>query len=115
MSNDTDIILCAAFEVADSTKAVHKVRQIRIFDEGYGMLDVYADFAAPLAQGLHRDRGLLAGLNDKLKSLGYTGPALPLGDSALQERKLLVLEAPEEFCGFAKRHGWKDLSEEFGE
>ncbi|QJQ04496.1 hypothetical protein EJG51_004240 [Undibacterium piscinae] len=27
----------------------------------------------------------------------------------MQERKLIVLEAPEEFCAFAKKHGWTNL------
>jgi hypothetical protein len=113
MKNDTDIILCGPFVVRDSGKVEHKVKQIRIFDEGYGMLDVYVDFVAALEPGQHRDKVLIEEIMAKLRSLGYVGPNFGLSDPGLQERKLIVLEASEEFCTFAKRFGWKDLSEEF--
>ena len=110
MSNDTDIILCAAFEVADSSKAVHKVKQIRIFDEGYAMIDVYVDFAKPLEPGMYRDVVLTGQIVAHLRTLGYVGPDFGPSDSALQDRKLIVLDAPEQFHAFAKRRGWKDLA-----
>jgi hypothetical protein len=31
----------------------------------------------------------------------------------LQESRLIVLEAPEEFAAFAKSRGWKNLAEDF--
>lgn len=115
MSNDTDIILCSKFAAKDSGGREHQIKQIRIPDEGYGILDVYVDFAAALEPGLYRDRTLVGDIMAKLRSLGYKGPDFSHSDPGLQERKLIVLEAPEEFCAFAKHHGWKDLAEEFGE
>ena len=47
--------------------------------------------------------------------IGYKGPALTAGDPVLQEAKLLVLEAPDEFNTFAAGKGWKDLAEELGD
>ena len=50
---------------------------------------------------------------DQLRTLGYKGPDFGPSDPGLQERKLIVLEAPEEFAPFAKSRGWKNLAEEF--
>jgi hypothetical protein len=49
----------------------------------------------------------------QLRTVGYKGPDLTAGDPVLQEGRLLVLEAPDEFNTFAASKGWKDLSEDF--
>ena len=113
MTTDTDIQLSGPFKASDSTGKAHDVKGIRIFDEGYGIIDVYVDFAAPLDGGLYKDKTLVGALIAQLRKLGYVGPDFAHSDPALQERKLIVLEAPEEFTGFAKSKGWKNLAEEF--
>ncbi|MES2295823.1 MAG: hypothetical protein V4582_02220 [Pseudomonadota bacterium] len=113
MSNDTDIALSGPFSAADSSGRAHEVKGIRIFDEGYGIIDVYVDFKAPLEGGLYKDKVLVGHILTQLRSLGYKGPDFGHSDPALQERKLIVLEAPEEFTPFAKSRGWKNLAEEF--
>ena len=115
MTTDTDIELSGPFKASDSTGRSHNVKAIRIFDEGYGIIDVYVDFAAPIEAGLHQDEALLKAIIDRLRALGYRGPDFGLSDPGLQERKLIVLEAPEEFAPFAKSRGWKNLAEEFDE
>lgn len=115
MTTDTDIELSGPFKAVDSTGRSHDVKAIRIFDEGYGIIDVYVDFAAPLDPGTHQDGILVKAIIDRLRALGYKGPDFGLSDTGLQERKLLVLEAPEEFAPFAKSRGWKNLAEEFDE
>lgn len=113
MSNDTDIQLCAAFKAVDSAGTSHDIKGMRIFDEGYGIIDVYVDFVAAIENTLCKDKILISNLMTKLRGLGYVGPDCIPGDPALQERKLIVLEAPEEFCAFAQKFGWKNLAEEF--
>jgi hypothetical protein len=115
MTTDTDIELSGPFKASDSTGRSHDVKAIRIFDEGYGIIDVYVDFAAAVDPGLHQDGVLLKAIIDRLRALGYKGPDFGLSDPGLQERKLIVLEAPEEFAPFAKSRGWKNLAEEFDE
>ena len=115
MSKSTDIQLSGPFKAEDASGRVHEVKAIRIFDEGYGVIDVYVDFVAAIDKGQFRDTGLIASIMARLKSLGYKGPNFSHADPVVQERKLIVLEAPEEFCSFAKQHGWKDLAEEFNE
>lgn len=115
MSNDTDINLCGPFKVTDSSGRSLDVKAIRIFDEGYGMLDVYVDFGTPIEAGQYKDKTLIAGVMAQLRSMGYKGPDFGPSEPGLQERKLLVLEASDEFLPFAKSRGWKDLAEEFGE
>ncbi|THC44707.1 hypothetical protein [Massilia sp. Mn16-1_5] len=115
MTTDTDIELSGPFKAVDSTGRSHDVKAIRIFDEGYGIIDVYVDFAAPIEAGLHQDKVLVKAIIDRLRALGYKGPDFGLSDPGLQERKLIVLEAPEEFAPFAKSRGWKNLAEEFDE
>jgi hypothetical protein len=112
MSTDTDITLSGPFKATDSSGQERDIKAIRIFDEGYGIIDVYVDFARPL-DGAHKDNVLLRQIVERLRSLGYRGPDFGLGDSGLQESKLIVLEAPEEFSAFAKKHGWKNLAEDF--
>lgn len=115
MTTDTDIELSGPFKASDSSGRSHDVKAIRIFDEGYGIIDVYVDFAAPIAPGLYKDRTLVTALIDRLRALGYVGPDFSHSDPGLQDRKLIVLEAPEEFAAFAKLKGWKNLAEEFGD
>ncbi|WEF34337.1 hypothetical protein [Pseudoduganella chitinolytica] len=112
MSNDTDILLSGPFKAADSSGQAHDVKAIRIPDEGYGIIDVYVDFARQL-DGAHKDSVLLRAIVERLRALGYKGPDFGLGDAGLQESKMIVLEAPEAFADFAKKHGWKNLAEDF--
>ena len=114
MNKDTDIQLSGPFKATDSANRAHEAKAIRIFDEGYGAIDVYVDFKAPIS-GLHKDKALIGAVTAQLRSVGYQGPELAAGDPVLQESRLLVLEAPDEFNAFAVGKGWKDLSEEFGD
>jgi hypothetical protein len=86
MTTDSDIELSGAFQAKDSNGRTLDVKAIRIFDEGYGIIDV-----------------------------GYKGPDFGHSDPGLQESRLIVLEAPEEFAAFAKSRGWKNLAEDFDE
>ena len=114
MNKDTDIQLSGPFKASDGSGRAHDAKAIRIFDEGYGAIDVYVDFAGSIS-GLHKDKALIAAVVAQLRTVGYKGPELTAGDSVLQESKLLVLEAPDEFNTFAAGKGWKDLAEEFGD
>jgi hypothetical protein len=113
MTTDTDIQLSGPFKASDSTGRAHDVKAIRIFDEGYGIIDVYVDLAAPVDAGLYKDKVLVGAIIDRLRALGYVGPNFGHSDPGLQESRLIVLEAPEEFSEFAKKKGWKNLAEEF--
>ena len=113
MTTDTDIQLSGPFKASDSTGRSHDVKAIRICDEGYGIIDVYVDFAAAIDGGLYRDKTLTHQIIERLRALGYAGPDFSHSDPGLQERKLIVLEAPEAFTAFAKLKGWKNLAEEF--
>ena len=114
MSTNSDIELSGPFKITDGSGQARDVKAIRIFDEGYGIIDVYVDFAKPLDGG-HKDTALLRQIVERLRALGYKGPDFGLGDPGLQDSKLIVLEAPEEFSTFAKSRGWKNLAEEFDE
>jgi hypothetical protein len=114
-TDSTDIELSSAFQVKDSKGHTLDVKAIRIFDEGYGIIDVYVDFKAQLEPGAHKDTVLLRQLIDRLRAVGYKGPDFGLSDPGLQESRLIVLEAPEEFAAFAKSRGWKNLAEDFEE
>lgn len=113
MNQDTDIQLSGPFKTTDGAGRTVDIKAIRIFDEGYGVVDVYVDLAAPAAEGLHRDKKLIAGITAHLRTLGYSGPDLAPGDPVLQEKRLLVLDTPDEFLPFAVRKGFKDLTSEF--
>lgn len=113
MSNNTDIEICGSFKATDSTGKEHSIKGIRIYDEGYGIIDVFVDFAAPMEAGTFRDKTLVQQILSQLRKIGYVGPDFEATDPSLQERKMIVLEAPEEFCQFAKTKGWKNLAEEF--
>jgi hypothetical protein len=89
---------------------------IRIFDEGYGIIDVYVDFVSSMEdERLYEDALLIRQIQSRLRDLGYAGPEVGPGDPGLQDDKLIVLEAPEEFSTFAASKGWKNLAEEYAE
>jgi len=113
MTTDTDIQLSGPFKASDSTGRSYDIKAIRIFDEGYGIIDVYVDFAADVEPAAYKDTKLVNAIIDRLRALGYVGPNFSHSDPGLQDRKLIVLEAPEEFSAFAKLKGWKNLAEEF--
>lgn len=115
MTTDTDIELSGAFQAKDSNGRTLDVKAIRIFDEGYGIIDVYVDFAAKLDPGAYKDSVLVRQIIDRLRSVGYKGPDFGHSDPGLQESRVIVLEAPEEFADFAKSRGWKNLAEDFDE
>ena len=113
MTTDTDIQLSGPFKATDGSGRTHDIKAIRIFDEGYGIIDVYVDFSAAIDGGLYKDKTLVGQILARLRSLGYVGPDFGHGDLGLQDKKLIVLEAPEEFNAFAASKGWKNLAAEF--
>jgi hypothetical protein len=113
MSDSTDIQICGTFKANDANGKEHTIKGIRIYDEGYGMIDVFVDFNAAMEAGSYRDTALIQQILQQLRLAGYTGPDFGVTDPSLQERKMIVLEASEEFCSFAKTKGWKNLAEEF--
>lgn len=115
MTTNSDIELSGPFQAKDQNGRTLDVKAIRIFDEGYGIIDVYVDFKARLEPGAYRDSVLVRQIIDRLRALGYKGPDFGHSDPGLQESKLIVLEAPEEFAAFAKSRGWKNLAEDFDE
>jgi hypothetical protein len=115
MTTDTNIELSGAFQAKDSSGRTLEVKKISIFDEGYGIIDVYVDFAAKLDPGAYKDTVLVRQIIDRLRAVGYKGPDFGHSDPGLQESKLIVLEAPEEFTELAKSRGWKNLAEDFDE
>ena len=115
MTTDTDIELSGAFQAKDANGRTLDVKAIRIFDEGYGIIDVYVDFKDRLEPGAYKDTTLTRQLVERLRAVGYKGPDFGHSDPGLQESRLIVLEAPEEFAAFAKSRGWKNLAEEFDE
>ena len=116
MNNDTDIQLSGPFRVTDATGRNHDIKAIRIFDEGYGIIDVYVDFSAAIGkERLYADKVLIGQILARLRQIGYVGPDFGHGDLGLQDDKLIVLEAPEEFNTFAASKGWKNLADEFAE
>ena len=94
-------------------------------ERGTALLQAYLAAQPPEARPAAAARameGLTAAINEqrgaiieRLRGLGYKGPDFGHSDPGLQERKLIVLEAPEEFAAFAKSRGWKNLAEEFDE
>jgi hypothetical protein len=115
MTTDTNIELSGAFQAKDSSGRTLEVKKISIFDEGYGIIDVYVDFAAKLDPGAYKDTVLVRQIIDRLRAVGYKGPDFGHSDPGLQESKVIVLEAPEEFTELAKSRGWKNLAEDFDE
>ncbi|MEO6918440.1 MAG: hypothetical protein ABI171_05245 [Collimonas sp.] len=116
MNSETDIQLSGPFNVTDAAGRKHDIKAIRIFDEGYGIIDVYVDFAAAIGkERLYEDKVLIGQILTRLRQIGYAGPDFGHGDLGLQDDKLIVLEAPEEFNPFAASKGWKNLAEEFAD
>ena len=116
MNNDTDIELCGPFTVRDSSGNPRDIAAIRIFDEGYGIIDVYVHMAHSMQDDrLYEDAVLVKQIMARLHQLGYAGPDFGHGDLGLQDERLIVLEAPEAFNAFAASRGWKNLAEEFSE
>ena len=115
MNQDTDIQLSGPFKALDGSGRTVDIKSLRIFDEGYGVIDLYVDLAAPATDGLHKDQKLIAEISARLRALGYSGPDLAPGDPVIQEKRLVVLDTPDEFLPFAVRKGFKDLTAEFDE
>ena len=116
MDNDTDIELCGPFTVRDSSGNPRDIASIRIFDEGYGIIDVYVHMTHSMEDDrLYEDAVLVKQVMARLHQLGYAGPDFSHGDLGLQDERLIVLEAPEAFNAFAASRGWKNLAEEFAE
>lgn len=115
MTTDSNIELSGPFQAKDGDGRVLDVKAIRIFDEGYGIIDVYVEFAKKLDPGAYKDAVLVGQIVERLRALGYKGPTFGHADPGLQESRVIVLEAPEDFVAFAKSRGWKNLAEDFDE
>jgi hypothetical protein len=116
MNNQSKIKLSGPFEVVDSAGRMWEIEGIHIFDEGYGIIDVYVDLAASMEDDpLYEDTLLISQIIARLRSLGYVGPDFGHGDLGLQDDKLIVLEAPEEFNAFAASKGWRNRAEEYAD
>ncbi|MBI1890533.1 MAG: hypothetical protein HYS18_07805 [Burkholderiales bacterium] len=114
MHEENTILLSGPFDITDSLGRVWKIDAIRIFDEGYGIFDIYVDFAVSMDdEPLVEDTRVISQILARLRSLGYAGPDFGVGDPDLQDKKMIVLEAPEAFGPFAASKGWKNLAEEY--
>lgn len=114
MDDDTQLTLCGPFTAKDSSGQIREINAIKIVDESYGVIDVLVDMRYPMeGDPLFDDLVLISQISSHLRSLGYVGPDLKVGDAGLQDEQLIVLEAPEAFNTFAEQHGWKDLAAEF--
>lgn len=114
MNSENEIRLCVPFSIFDSSGRAWEIKGMRIFDESYGIIDVYVDFASSMEDELlHEDAVVIKQLLAKLRFLGYTGPDFGPGDPGLHDDRLIVLEAGEEFCAFAASKGWKNLAEAY--
>lgn len=103
--------------VTDSTGCAWQVESVRIFNEGYGTIDVFIDLASDSGDDrLHDDQALVKQIMSRLRSLGYAGPDLGLGADDLQDDRLIVLEASaEEFESFAAAKGWRNLADDYSD
>lgn len=116
MDSENVIQLSGPFSVTDSLGRTWNLNGIRIFDEGYGIIDVYVDFASSMDdEPLYEDARVIGQILSRLRALGYSGPDFGHGDLGLQDHKLIVLEAPEEFSRFAASKGWKNLAEAYAD
>ncbi|WP_420473965.1 hypothetical protein [Noviherbaspirillum sp. ST9] len=116
MDNDNVIPLSGPFRIHDSMGRTWTVQSIRIYDEGYGIIDVYVDMEASMEDDpLHNDPLVIRQILSRLRALGYDGPDFGPGDAGLQDDRLIVLEAPEEFTRFAASKGWKNLAEAYAD
>jgi hypothetical protein len=116
MNSENVIQLSGPFSVTDSLGRTWELNGIRIFDEGYGIIDVYVDFVSSMEDdALYEDALLIRQILSRLRFLGYIGPDFGPVDLGLQDDRLIVLEAPEEFSHFAATKGWKNLAEEYAD
>lgn len=116
MDSENVIQLSGPFSVTDSLGRTWDLNGIRIFDEGYGIIDVYVDFASSMGdEPLYEDPRLVGQILERLRALGYSGPDFGPGDPGMQDENLIVLEAPEEFGRFAASKGWRNLAAEYAE
>lgn len=116
MDSENVIQLSGPFSVTDSMGRTWDLHGIRIFDEGYGIIDVYVDFVSSMEdEALYEDPLLIRQILSRLRFLGYEGADFGPGDPGLQDDRLIVLEAPEEFGRFAASKGWRNLAEEYAE
>lgn len=114
MHDENTIRLSGAFSITDSAGRIWHIDALRIFDEGYGVIDVYVDFAESIDdEPLYDDPRVIGQILSRLRSVGYAGPDFGAGAADMQDDKLLVLEAPEAFGDFAASLGWKNLAEEY--
>lgn len=114
MNSENIIQLSGPFRVFDSSGRSRGIEAIRIFDEGYGIVDVYVHFTESMDdEPLFEDEWVIKQIISRLRFLGYAGPDFSHGDLGLQDDKLIVLEAAEEFGSFASSKGWKNLAEEY--
>jgi hypothetical protein len=116
MDSDNNIQLSGPFDIVDSLGRHWQVGGIRIYDEGYSIIDVYVDFAESLERDpLHEDPLVIRQILARLRELGYDGPDFGHGAPGLQDDRLIVLEAPEAFTAFAASKGWKNLAEDYAD
>jgi hypothetical protein len=114
MNSENIIQLSGPFRIFDSSGRSWEIEAIRIFDEGYGIVDVYVHLTLPMDdEPLYEDALVIKQILSRLRFLGYIGPDFGHGDFGLQDEKLIVLEAGEEFGSFAASKGWKNLAEEY--
>lgn len=114
MDSENIIWLSGPFRINDSVGRTWNVRAIRIYDEGYGIIDVYVDLDESMEEEpLYEDPLVIRQILSRLRRLGYDGPDFGPGDPGQQDDNLIVLEAPEEFGHFAASKGWKNLAEEY--
>lgn len=114
MNSENEIRLSGPFSIFDSSGRAWEIQSIRIVDESYGMIDVYVDLSESMQdEPLYEDEVVIRQLLMRLRFLGYTGPDFGPGDIGLQDDKLIVLEAGEQFNSFAASKGWKNLAEAY--
>jgi hypothetical protein len=114
MNNENIILLSGPFSLFDSSGQAWEINAIRIFDEGYGVIDVYVELAQPQeGDDLHEDEVVKRQILARLRQLGYAGPDFGLGDAGLQEDNIIVLESGEAFVAFARSKGWRNLAEDY--
>ncbi|OWW20157.1 hypothetical protein [Noviherbaspirillum denitrificans] len=116
MDNENAIHLSGPFRINDSLGRTWNARAIRIVDESYGIIDVYVDLDTPMEDDpLHEDPVVIREILSRLRTLGYDGPDFGPAEAGMQDDKLIVLEAPEEFGRFAESKGWKNLAAAYAE
>ena len=116
MNSENEIQLSGPFSIFDSSGRAWEIKAIRIFDESYAIIDVYVDLVSSMEdEPLYADPLVIKQLLARLNLLGYAGPDFGPGDIGLQDDKLIVLEAGEEFGSFAASKGWKNLAEAYAD